>query len=370
MKLLNRGLALAVVGAGLAAFPTIGAQAAPAAQADDNGVAAMADQASGEVAVTREGGDQQGRLHPRQGQRRPAPVRRGRLARRGAGQGRRLPRPVRRQLRRPSRRAPTSRRGRQSERRLDRHLHPELPGCRRLRLHAAGAGRRAGRPDLGQRLRRPRPSLSVDPRVSGAEAGDQRGRPRHRGPAADDGDDGADQHRRHRAERPAPGRLPQGLDQGRGRRGRARLVRRGRQRRHGPRRRLPRRAPPASRSTATRWCTTRSSRELYEANGSSNPATFTQVWQEGDPFPGTLNQDQQNEVNSTGESYWFFKNVFGRDSYDGAGHTMTHRQQRRRDQLPQRQLERHDHQLLQRRHLRRRRRPRVGPRLHRVHLTA
>ncbi len=35
--------------------------------------------------------------------------------------------------------------------------------------------------------------------------------------------------------------------------------------------------------------------------------------------------------------------------------------------LPQRELERHDHQLLQRRHLRRRRRPRVGPRLHRVH---
>ena len=54
MKLLNRGLALAVVGAGLAALPTIGVQAAPAAQADPNGVAAMADRASGEVAVTRE----------------------------------------------------------------------------------------------------------------------------------------------------------------------------------------------------------------------------------------------------------------------------------------------------------------------------
>ena len=54
MKLLNRGLALAVVGAGLAALPAIGVQAAPAAQADPNGIAAMADRASGEVAVTRE----------------------------------------------------------------------------------------------------------------------------------------------------------------------------------------------------------------------------------------------------------------------------------------------------------------------------
>ena len=43
MKLLNRGLALTVVGAGRAALPTIGVQAAPAAQADTNGVAAMAD---------------------------------------------------------------------------------------------------------------------------------------------------------------------------------------------------------------------------------------------------------------------------------------------------------------------------------------
>ena len=43
------------------------------------------------------------------------------------------------------------------------------------------------------------------------------------------------------------------------------------------------------------------------------------MWNEGDPFPGTLNQDQQNLVNGTGESYWFFKNAFGRDSYDGDG---------------------------------------------------
>ena len=54
MKLLNRGLALAVVGAGLAALPTSGVQASPAAQADTHGVAAMVDRADGAVAVTRE----------------------------------------------------------------------------------------------------------------------------------------------------------------------------------------------------------------------------------------------------------------------------------------------------------------------------
>ncbi|MCW2767707.1 MAG: Thermolysin metallopeptidase [Nocardioides sp.] len=64
-------------------------------------------------------------------------------------------------------------------------------------------------------------------------------------------------------------------------------------------------------------------RHLVEANGSSNPATFTNVWNEGDPFPGALNQDQQNEVNFTGDAYWFFKDVFARDSYDGLGHSMT-----------------------------------------------
>ena len=46
------------------------------------------------------------------------------------------------------------------------------------------------------------------------------------------------------------------------------------------------------------------------------------VWEEGDPFPGALNVDQQNIVHGSGEAYWFFSNVFGRDSYDGAGHIM------------------------------------------------
>jgi Zn-dependent metalloprotease len=56
-------------------------------------------------------------------------------------------------------------------------------------------------------------------------------------------------------------------------------------------------------------------RELYET--SNTPANL--VWKEGDAFPGALNQDQQNLVVSSGESYWFFENGFDRDSYDGNG---------------------------------------------------
>jgi Zn-dependent metalloprotease len=64
-------------------------------------------------------------------------------------------------------------------------------------------------------------------------------------------------------------------------------------------------------------------RHLIEANGSRDPSTFHEVWKEGDPFPGTLNADQQREVTGTGMAYWFFKDTFGRDSYDGLGHSMT-----------------------------------------------
>jgi Zn-dependent metalloprotease len=48
----------------------------------------------------------------------------------------------------------------------------------------------------------------------------------------------------------------------------------------------------------------------------------TQVWQEGDPFPGLLNVDQQNIVNHSGQAYYLFSGAFGRDSYDAAGHVM------------------------------------------------
>lgn len=57
-------------------------------------------------------------------------------------------------------------------------------------------------------------------------------------------------------------------------------------------------------------------RRLFEKD------TSTQVWQEGDPFPGTLNFDQQNIVTFSGNAYHFFFNAFGRDSYDAAGAEM------------------------------------------------
>ena len=57
-------------------------------------------------------------------------------------------------------------------------------------------------------------------------------------------------------------------------------------------------------------------RRLFEQN------TGNQVWQEGDPFPGSLSQDQANIVDFSGDSYYHFFNAFGVDSYDGAGAEM------------------------------------------------
>ncbi|WP_205473545.1 Ig-like domain repeat protein [Nocardioides sp. SYSU D00038] len=48
---------------------------------------------------------------------------------------------------------------------------------------------------------------------------------------------------------------------------------------------------------------------------------FETVWEEGQPTDG-LNEDQKNLVASAGEAYWFFKNAFNRDSYDGNGARM------------------------------------------------
>ena len=59
-------------------------------------------------------------------------------------------------------------------------------------------------------------------------------------------------------------------------------------------------------------------RKVYE--GTHTPAAL--VWEEGDLFPGALTEDQQNIVLGSGESYQFFFNSFGQDSYDGAGATM------------------------------------------------
>ena len=53
-------------------------------------------------------------------------------------------------------------------------------------------------------------------------------------------------------------------------------------------------------------------RTLYEGN------TATIVWQEGNPFPGALDQWQQNEVVVSSHVYNFYKNAFGRISYNNA----------------------------------------------------
>ena len=62
-------------------------------------------------------------------------------------------------------------------------------------------------------------------------------------------------------------------------------------------------------------------RRLYETSyNPASPATNLR-YTEGDPIPGTLNPDQADEVVTSGESYWFFQDVFDRDSYDGNGAT-------------------------------------------------
>ena len=53
-------------------------------------------------------------------------------------------------------------------------------------------------------------------------------------------------------------------------------------------------------------------RRLYEDN------TGNLIWQEGDVFPGVLDQWQQNELAASEHIYNFFNNAFGYVSYDGA----------------------------------------------------
>lgn len=59
-------------------------------------------------------------------------------------------------------------------------------------------------------------------------------------------------------------------------------------------------------------------RELYVE--SIDPTNL--IWKDGDPFPGDLDQEQQNLALTSGDVYWLFANTFQHDSYDGAGATM------------------------------------------------
>ena len=51
-------------------------------------------------------------------------------------------------------------------------------------------------------------------------------------------------------------------------------------------------------------------------------STANTVWEEGDPFPGSLTIWQRNEVEVSAHTYNFFNNAFGYESYDGAGAQM------------------------------------------------
>lgn len=59
-------------------------------------------------------------------------------------------------------------------------------------------------------------------------------------------------------------------------------------------------------------------RELYETSATAPNLK----WKEGDAFPGTLDQWQQSEVESSGFIYNLIKNAFGYTSYNGADATM------------------------------------------------
>ena len=318
MKLLNRGLALAVVGAGLAAIPVSGMQAS-AAPADTNGVAAMVDQASGKVAVTREGATQKvGFIRVK-------------------GDGDLLPGVEGDSLAAARAKADAY---------LERYAASF--GARAGELSSTGVDHSAqgwtvtytqkykGVDVFGSMLRAqvdeqgdltsvngfaaPDLSMSVDPRVSAATAAKNAvGLVKAQPPESQDG---ANHTAGLEATTPRLTIYRKGSTKGEtGDSVLAWYTEVG----NGDTVRDVVLLDASTGKPVNRYSLVDNAlnRRLIEAAGSSNPATFTQVWQEGDPFPGTLNPDQQNEVNFTGDAYWFFKNVFNRDSYDAAGHTMT-----------------------------------------------
>ena len=89
-------------------------------------------------------------------------------------------------------------------------------------------------------------------------------------------------------------------------------------------------------------------RRLFERN---IPAD--QIWQEGVDCRAS-NVDQQNIVNFSGDSYRFFFNTWAATRTTAPARRCG-RQQRPDDRLPERELERHHDELLQRRHVGRRR---------------
>ena len=314
MKLLNRGLALTVVGAGLAALPTIGVQAAPAAQADTNGVAAMADRASGDVAVTREESTKKvGFIRVK-------------------GNGDLLPSVEGDSLAAARDKADAY---------LDQYAtnFGARPGeLERTAVAKSPAGWTVtytqsykGVDVFGSMLRvqvdregdltsvngfaAPGLSLSVEPRISAADAGKRavglvkEDPPGHEGEKAD----------LTGIEAAATDLVVYRMGATRGEAGESVLA-------HQVEVTNDKNVRDVvfidarTGKALNRWSMVHDalSRELYE----SSPAPEDLVWEEGDELPGDLNEDQQNLVNSAGESYWLYANAFGRDSYDGEGAVM------------------------------------------------
>jgi Zn-dependent metalloprotease len=318
VKLLNRGLALAVVGAGLAALPTIGVQAAPAAQADPNGIAAMADRADGDVTVTREeatnkvgfirvqgdgdllpsvGGDSLGAAKDKADAyldqyaanfgARPDELVRSGVAESAAGW---------------------------TATYIQTYKGVDVFGSM-LRVQVDHEGDLTSvngyaAPDL---------SLSVEPRISADDAGQRAVGLVREDPPAHDGET-AD----------LTGIAPKTselvvyrMGATRGEAGTAVLAYQV-EVTNDDNIRDAVFIDAQTGKALNRWSMVHDAldRELYEATGTRTAPVLTRVWKEGDAFPGTLNADQRNLVNSAGESYWLYKNTFGRDSYDGAGATM------------------------------------------------
>ena len=313
MKLLSRGLALAVVGAGLAALPTIGVQAVPAAQADDNGVRAMKNEADGLVSLSGES----------------ATNRVGFIRVRGNGDLM------------PSKAAAD--RGSAASK-ADAYVDKYAPNfgarsgeLRRTKVDATDEGWTVtyeqayrGVPVFGSMLRAqvdqqgdltavngyaaPDLDLAVEPRIDAAGAASRAVGTVRSDPPGENGDADTTGIRaaktdlvvyRHGATKGEAGRavLAWVVEVSNDANVRDVVI-----------------LDATTGKMVNRWSMIHDalSRELYE----SSYERKNRIWIEGQKFPGKLDVDQQNEVLATGESYWFFKNSFGRDSYDGNGHTM------------------------------------------------
>lgn len=318
MKLLNRGLALAVVGAGLAALPTLGAQALPAT-AGDNGLRAMTAQADGAVAVTSE----------------KATGMVGFI--RVKGNGDLMPGVAGDTLSSAKAKADAY---------LDKYAanfgaRPGELTQERVDANSVGwtiryAQEYKGVPVFGSLLKvnvdeqgdltsvngyaAPDLSLSTTPRLSATDAGERavltvKAQPPGEAPAKTDLTGLAAK---------APQLVVYRLGSTRGVTGKAVLawaveVTNERNVRDFVL------VSDATGKPVNRWSMMHDAldRRLYEADANRQ---LTLAWKEGDPLlpdpAATVNEDQDSMVKSTGDAYWIFKNAFGRDSYDGAGHRM------------------------------------------------